>query len=131
MSNTGACEESHSKSGMARYVLRMTSLLEEREKARRALAERERLAVRERLRHALRTECPGHVVWLYGSITQPGRFREWSDIDLALENEPAGGSLWRLMSLLSEHTGRSVDLCVLEETRLREKILREGERWIA
>ena len=34
-----------------------------------------------------------------------------------------------LQSLLSRDVGREVDVCLLESTRLRETILREGEEW--
>jgi predicted nucleotidyltransferase len=68
---------------------------------------------------------------VYGSLTQAGRFAEWSDVDLALEEEPEGRSIYLLMSLLSERVGREVDVALLGETRLREKIVKEGERWIA
>lgn len=92
--------------------------------------EQERLAVRERLRAALPEFLPsGTEVWLYGSVTKPGRFREWSDVDLALAKEPGGIRFLLLMSLLAERTERPVDLVLLPETRLREMILTTGEQW--
>lgn len=95
-------------------------------------AEEERLRIREELKRALDELLPGHRCWLYGSITAAGRFRDWSDVDLAVDELPASGpSLYLLTSLLSERVGRPVDLVVIGETRLREKILREGELWIA
>lgn len=105
-------------------------LLAQAEQARARVCEQERLAVRARLTQALSELVPGQGCWLYGSITQPGRFREWSDVDLALEQAPADRSIFLLMSLLSERLQRPVDLVVLGETRLAEKIVREGERWI-
>ncbi len=106
------------------------NLLAQAEQARAEACEQERLQVRARLALALRGLLPGQACWLYGSITQPGRFRAWSDVDLALEQEPTGCSIFLLMSLLCEKVGRPVDLTLLGETRLAEKILREGERWI-
>lgn len=98
----------------------------------RRRAEQERLRIREELKRALHELLPGHRCWLYGSITAAGRFRDWSDVDLAVDELPASGpSLYLLTSLLSERVGRPVDLVVIGETRLREKILREGELWIA
>jgi len=92
--------------------------------------ERERLAVRTRLRAALEEVLPsGSRVWLYGSLTKPGRFSEASDIDFALEREPEDRSIFDLMGRIAERTGREVDLALLGETRLREMILREGEPW--
>ncbi len=70
------------------------------------------------------------MVWVYGSLTKPGRFHEGSDIDLALECEPPGGVL-KLMADLSERLGREVEVALLPETRLAGSIRREDERWIA
>jgi hypothetical protein len=39
-------------------------------------------------------------------------------------------SSYQLTSLLAEHMGRKVDVVLLPETRLRDKILREGEIWM-
>lgn len=42
----------------------------------------------------------------------------------------AGGkTIWLLQAELEERLRRPVDLCLLQETRLRDKILREGEEW--
>ena len=95
---------------------------------------REREEAREQTRAALhealaRLLPAGTRVWIYGSLAKPGRFAEWSDIDLALEHEPGGRRIYQLMGLLAEATGREVDLAILDETRLREHILREGELW--
>jgi predicted nucleotidyltransferase len=106
------------------------TLLTQMAAERRDAVEALRLRTRERLRAALRELLPGRVCWVYGSLTQPGRFAEWSDVDLALEKEPEGRSIYLLMSLLSERVGREVDLTLLGETRLRGKIVKEGERWI-
>ena len=43
---------------------------------------------------------------------------------------PAGASLEYLQSVLSDEIGREVDVCLLDRTRLRPVIEREGERWI-
>jgi len=108
----------------------MTSLLAQHRAAVRERLERERLAVRKRLTAALEG-LPGlGFVWAYGSVTREGAFREDSDVDLAVERLPDEVSLYLLQSLLSEAAGREVDVCLLAESRLREKIEREGERWI-
>jgi hypothetical protein len=65
-------------------------------------------------------------VWVYGSLVKPGRFHEWSDVDVALESLPAGKTLEYLQSLLSADVGREVDVCFLDRTRLRPVIEREG-----
>lgn len=105
------------------------SLLQQESERRRVADERERLRTRERLAAALgRIEAPGPV-WVYGSLVKPGRFGGDSDVDVAFESLPADTSLYLLQSLLSEAVGREVDVCLLGETRLRDKIVTEGERW--
>jgi len=97
---------------------------------RRAACERERLQVRVRLAAALRASLPeGSRVWVYGSLAEPGRFREWSDVDLALECDPPGMSIYLLASLLAEHCERHVDVCLIGETRLAATIRQRGEAW--
>ena len=86
--------------------------------------------MRECLKAALARHAPGTAVWVYGSLVRPGRFREWSDVDLAFEMLPADASLEYLQSVLSDEIGREVDVCLLDRTRLRPVIEREGERWI-
>lgn len=101
-------------------------LLRESIAARRAACERDRLVVRERLAAALAEFLPrGSRGWVYGSLVEPGRFREWSDVDLALEGDPPGMSIDLLASLLAERCGRSIDICLIDETRLAAAIRTE------
>ena len=112
------------------YANCMWLLAEEHERRQRrdaALAAR----TRERLCAVLARHLPGTAVWVYGSLVKPGRFREWSDVDVAFESLPPALSLEYLQSLLSAEVGRSVDVCLFDRTRLRSVIEREGERWIA
>jgi predicted nucleotidyltransferase len=51
-------------------------------------------------------------------------------VDLALAAEPASMSVYQLIAQLSERLGRRVDVVLLSESRLRDKILREGETWM-
>jgi predicted nucleotidyltransferase len=105
------------------------TLLQQMHQDRKARREALRLQVREQLREALEELRPEKEVIVFGSLTKPGRFNESSDIDLALEREPAGMSVCQLTSLLAERLGRRVDVLVLPETRLRGKIKCEGEVW--
>jgi predicted nucleotidyltransferase len=91
--------------------------------------ERLRLKMRRDLRRALGELVPAHKVIVFGSLANRSRFTENSDIDVALESEPAGLSLYQLTSLLAERLGRRVDVVLLPECRFRDKILREGEAW--
>jgi len=107
----------------------MTTLLQKMTEERAARSERLRLTVREELRNALREILPGTPVTIFGSLTHVGRFTDASDVDLALAAEPAGSSVYQLIAQLSERLGRRVDVMLLSESRLRDKILREGETW--
>lgn len=104
-------------------------LLEERDAARR----RRRLQLREEMRHKLRAALadmiPGEKVIVFGSLVRPGVFNDRSDVDLALEREPRQMSEYQLASRLMEALQRPVDIVLLQNSRLREKILREGELW--
>ncbi len=107
----------------------MTTLLQEMEQERLQRRERLRAEVRRRLLEVLPQTIPGQRVVVFGSLAKPGRFSDGSDIDLALESEPPGMSLYQLASWLAESMGRRVDVVLLRESRLRDKILREGETW--
>ena len=91
--------------------------------------EKMRLQTRAQLRAALHKLLPGQNVVVFGSLVKSSQFNESSDIDLALENEPAAMTIHRLSSLLGEDLGRRVDVVLLTECRFRERILREGEKW--
>jgi predicted nucleotidyltransferase len=98
--------------------------------ARKSACEQARLRVRERLAEALAVHLTqGSRVWVYGSLVEPDRFREWSDVDLALECDPPGMNIYLLASLLAERCERRVDVCLIGETRLAAAIRRRGEAW--
>lgn len=107
------------------------TLLQQRDAARA----RRRLEVyeetRRRLKQVLAELIPGHKVILFGSLTRPGVFNDRSDVDLALESEPAQMSVYRLIAELMERLGRPVDVLMLDQSRFRDQIRREGEVWIA
>ena len=106
----------------------MTLLAEHRAwKSRREIAQSE--SARECLRSALGRYLPGVPVWIYGSLLDPRRFCDCSDIDLAIAHLPEGMTLEYLQSLLSSEAGREVDVCLLDRSRLREQILATGEPW--
>ena len=67
-------------------------------------------------------------VWLFGSALRPDRFREDSDLDLAVEGLPTG----RLIDAgvaADRIAGHTCDLVEIEtcDPALRARILREGE----
>jgi len=105
------------------------TLLERMQHERLQKREEDRQRTRETLREVLRRIIPNQRVFVHGSLTKPGKFSEHSDIDLALESEPRGMTIYQLVSLLSEEMGRRVDVLLLEECRFRDKIIKEGEVW--
>ena len=110
-------------------MLAPMTLLQKRDAER----QRQRLVLfdrtREELRAALGEVLPASKVIVFGSLTKRGVFNAASDIDLALFEEPEGKSIFGLMAELEERMRRHVDILMLEKTRLKEKILREGEVW--
>lgn len=107
------------------------SLLAERERARVWARTQAFETTRSRLREALHELAPGCEFWLFGSVTVATRFNLASDVDLAFVTLPAGMTEFLLAAELEERIGRPVDIVDFQRTRLRPKIEREGERWIA
>lgn len=106
------------------------TLLQQMERDEKKHREEMRLAVRAELRDSLQEFLPGQKVVLFGSLAKPDQFSDVSDVDLAIENEPARMTIYQLTSLLGERLGRRVDVVLLPECRFRERIFREGEVWI-
>jgi predicted nucleotidyltransferase len=107
------------------------TLLQQRDEARRQRRLEVFAETRGRLRAALAVLIPGHKVILFGSLAKPGVFNDRSDVDLALESEQPQMSTWTLKGELEERLERPVDVLLLNQCRFRDKILREGEVWIA
>jgi predicted nucleotidyltransferase len=82
------------------------------------------------LRDALEQLVPGQRAIVFGSLVKPGRFKETSDVDVAIDHEPANASIYQLTSLLAENLGRPADVVLLSECRFRDRIMREGETWM-
>jgi predicted nucleotidyltransferase len=78
--------------------------------------------------HAARFEIQQGYV--FGSVTQPGKFRADSDIDVAIasinEGDPFG-----LIGYLSLELNRDVDIVPLDQCHFADKIRRTGILWIA
>ncbi len=105
-------------------------LLQEYHDSVLAQNEASRLRLLTELRKASHIHHKGCQLWVYGSLTQQGRFRQESGIDLALNHEPEWTSIYGVSTLLSETLGRSVDVVLLAETRLQEIILKKGITWV-
>ncbi len=106
------------------------TLLQARDHARRERRMQVWAETRAGLKAALGDLIPGERVIVFGSLLKPGVFNDRSDVDLALECEPALLSSAQLSMDLSERLSRDVDVVLLSQCRFRDKILREGEVWI-
>lgn len=106
------------------------TLLEQRDESRTQRRLEVYRETRKALRAALQELMPNIRVIVFGSLTKPGTFHDFSDIDLALSEEPATISSLRLASELAERLGRPVDVLLEPQCRFREKIRREGEAWM-
>jgi predicted nucleotidyltransferase len=108
----------------------MPTLLQQMHEQRTRVREAARGSAYHELRDALSSLLPpGTQVWVFGSVLKPGRFREHSDVDIAIESLPPGRSEAWLQGELELRLRRSVDVLNLNETTLRSKIERTGERW--
>ncbi|MBD3182198.1 hypothetical protein GF312_07895 [Candidatus Poribacteria bacterium] len=84
----------------------------------------------EKLLEKLSNEYGFSQAYIFGSLVKPGKFREDSDIDIAicgLENK----YFFRLISVISREMLRDVDLCQMERATegFRDKILKQGVLW--
>ena len=66
--------------------------------------------------------------YLFGSITQSGKFSQHSDVDLAVESLQQGDP-FGLVSYLSLHLNREVDLVPLDQCHFAPKIRQIGILW--
>jgi predicted nucleotidyltransferase len=67
--------------------------------------------------------------YIFGSVTQPQRFHEGSDVDIAVE-EIQPDDLFAVIGFLSEAIARDVDVIVLSRCHFAEQIRRSGILWI-
>ena len=68
--------------------------------------------------------------YIFGSLTQPNRFTQHSDVDIAIETYKSG-DVCGLMSALSMHIDRDVDAIPLDQVHFAEKIRNTGVPWTA
>lgn len=68
--------------------------------------------------------------YLFDSMTQPGKFSQYSDLDLA-EDSLNQGDPFGLISYLSTHLDRDVDLIPLDQCHFVDKIRQTGVVWNA
>lgn len=108
-----------------------TPLLDEAIAARVAAAEQGRQALLGRLLTVLPEAADRfdfRQLYLFGSVTVAGRFREDSDVDVAVVDLP-GDQFFPLAAFLSSRLERDVDMVMLEDVHFAHKIKREGLLW--
>lgn len=105
------------------------TVLQRLDAARIAARHRLREEKRRELRLALSELLPHTPVFVFGSLTRPGKFNARSDIDLALQHEPSQMSEYGLSALLEERLGHPIDIVILDRCRFAAKIRQEGELW--
>ena len=66
--------------------------------------------------------------YVFGSVTEPGRFTKASDIDVAVDTWKTG-DICGLMGYLSLHLNRDVDVVPLDQCHFADKIRRLGISW--
>lgn len=67
-------------------------------------------------------------VYIFGSVTVPGRFTERSDVDVAFETMDAA-AFFDVIGLLVDALEREVDLIDLSQCHFAQKIREQGILW--
>lgn len=129
--NSAAISSTTPKQGKDRKMAYSTVLLDEAIEKKKRAQEAFRLELLEKLRHALDAlsrEIPFEEAFIFGSVTEPFKFSEQSDVDVGFVGLH-DDHFFRAMSFLSAALCVDVDIVQLEAHRLGEKIIREGARW--
>lgn len=110
-----------------------TPLLDEKLAQQRRQAELERQQVLAHALHWLSSHGERYGLlngYLFGSVTKQGGFSPGSDVDVAVESLQQGDP-FGLMSYLSLHLNRDVDLVPLDQCHFAAKIRETGIPWNA
>jgi predicted nucleotidyltransferase len=109
-----------------------TSILDRALAERRAEWERRRVAMLARVLAVLGEVAPAFGVrraYVFGSLAQPGRYHERSDVDIAVEWPRGQVGFFDLAAEVSRRLGQDIDILPLEQIPFAEKIRREGIVW--
>ena len=69
--------------------------------------------------------------YLFGSVTRPGRFREQSDVDIAVDVSGDGFDLPEAIAGFSRYLQRDVDLVEMSKIHFAHRIREKGILWTA
>lgn len=100
---------------------------------RKKAEERERLRIKVikdafKVLEKLKEEVSFKDAYIFGSAAQPHQFTEFSDIDIAF-TELEKDKLFFVVSFLSSHLQRDVNVVHIEDIHFKDKILKEGIKW--
>lgn len=96
---------------------------ESREKLRQDLLSGVFLALKR-----LASEVSFEKAYIFGSVTKPYQFTEFSDIDIAFSGLDKD-KLFFTASFLSRELDRDVNIIYIEDVHFKDKILKEGIEW--
>jgi predicted nucleotidyltransferase len=108
-----------------------TSVLDRALAERCAEWERRRVATLATVLTTLQEVLPQFGVdeaYVFGSLAQPGRYHERSDIDIAVQWKEEG-SFFDMAAEVSRRLGQDVDILSLEKLHFADMVKREGIRW--
>ncbi len=101
----------------------MQKKAEERERTRQEMLQSVYRALQR-----LSEEYPWEEVFIFGSVTKPGKFSDVSDIDIGIRGLPKL-LLYQFVGKISMLLDRDVDVVRLEECRFAAAIMHRGIRW--
>ena len=108
-----------------------TSVLDNALAARRAKLESERQLLLQTTLNLLDQHAEQFGIrraYLFGSLIEPGRFNETSDVDIAIE-QIAPEQFFTAISQFSTALGRNVDIIHLKQCHFAHKIRERGLLW--
>ena len=108
-----------------------TSVLEQASTKRKSRQEADRQALLTRVISTLYQPARSYPFTqgiIFGSLIQPGRFHENSDIDIAVIDLP-GEHFFALAAFLGQVLERDIDLLELDKVHFADKIRRKGLLW--
>ncbi len=76
----------------------------------------------------LSQDTPFEKAFIFGSLTEPFKFRKNSDVDIAFKGLDKD-SLFYVVGFLSSHLERDVNVVHIEDVHFRDKIIRDGIEW--
>ncbi|GBD96436.1 MAG TPA: hypothetical protein ENG83_09330 [Nitrospirae bacterium] len=76
----------------------------------------------------LNDEISFEEAYIFGSVTEPYRFGEYSDVDFAFRGLESD-KLFYAVACLSGYLDREVNVVCIEDIHFSDKIIREGIKW--